>query len=465
MDKNHALARMIPMYLEETPLFKELMPYSGQIDQNNRWIKLSELVPWERLEVIYLRHFHSEKYAKVKKCRLMMGLLLGQMMLEQSNVQIVEYFHENPYYQYFCGQSTFIPKGKKAIIHHSLLSKRRSRLGKAYMSEFEKEILEVLKEKGLVKGQKLILDATVFPANITYPSDIKLLNVSREYCCDTILKVKNSLDPKRRIRTYRDSAKKVARHFQKTKKKSKAFIRKTRKQMLQYLKRNIRQLEQLLDELDFKIRKGTNTLKEWVISDIKKHLHTAQTIYAQQFEMARTKGRRVANRIVSFKQPKIRPIIRGKEGKNVEFGVKAHVAIVDGFAMLNDCEFDPYHEGIRLSQSLDKHNTRFERNPDLVLADQLYANRDNRDLLKSQGIEHSFRPVGRPPNISDKEKKKQRATFKKHQGERNHIEGLFGTLKSHYHLDKIRWTVPDGESMQIRMGLIASNLNRALAYR
>ncbi len=59
---------------------------------------------------------------------------------------------------------------------------------------------------------------------------------------------------------------------------------------------------------------------------------------------------------------------------------------------------------------------------------------------------------------------KQRSQFKKRQGQRNHIEALFGHLKSHYYLDKIRWTVPGGESMQIRMGLIASNLNRALSY-
>ena len=125
------------MYSEEMPLFKELMPYSGQVDQNNRWLKLSRLVPWDKMEVIYLNHFDQSKHGKVKKCRLMMGLMLGQMLLEQSNIQIVEYFHENPYFQYFCGQNTFIPKGEKAIVHHSLLSKRRSRLGKAYMSDFE----------------------------------------------------------------------------------------------------------------------------------------------------------------------------------------------------------------------------------------------------------------------------------------------------------------------------------------
>ena len=40
---------------------------------------------------------------------------------------------------------------------------------------------------------------------------------------------------------------------------------------------------------------------------------------------------------------------------------------------------------------------------------------------------------------------------------------VFGHLKDHFYLDKIRWTVPDGAYMQIQLGLIASNLHRAAA--
>ena len=103
------------------------------------------------------------------------------------------------------------------------------------MSSFEKEVLEVLLDKGLIKGKKLILDATVFPANISYPNDVQLLNTARDWCCKTILKVKNMVDPKQKIRTCR-VARKVYLGFQKTKKKSKILIRKTRNKMLRHLR-------------------------------------------------------------------------------------------------------------------------------------------------------------------------------------------------------------------------------------
>ena len=189
------------MYTEQLPIFKELSPYSGQIDENNRWIRLAKIVPWEEMDEIYRKYFDPKKQTVIKSCRLIMGLLLGQMLQELDDRGIVEYFHENPYFQYFCGQDTFVAKLDKSIIHPSLLSKRRSRLGKGYMQKFEHEVLNVLKQKGLIKGQKLILDATVFPANITYPNDVKLLNTVRDYLCKTILDVKNKLDPTRKVRT------------------------------------------------------------------------------------------------------------------------------------------------------------------------------------------------------------------------------------------------------------------------
>ena len=443
------------MYLEQLPIFKDLVPYSGKIDENNRWIKLAKLVPWVKLDAIYRRYFDEQKGAVLKPCRLILGLMLGQMLLKLADRPIIDYFHENPYFQYFCGQDSFVVKTEKSIIHHSLLSKRRKRLGKAYMAQFEREVLEVLKKKGLIKGKKLILDATVFPANITYPNDVKLLNTVREYCCKTILDVKNTIDPTMRIRTARRTARKLYLTYQKTKRKTTTFIRITRNKMIRYVRRNIHQLETILGQ--------ATALKDWQKQRINAHLSTAKRILAQQLHMATTKGRRVANRIVSFHWPDVRPIVRGKEGRSVEFGPKAHIALVDGYALFDHADYEPFHEGIQLEQSLANHHDRFVQLPNQVLADQLYATRANRALLDHHGISHSFRRIGRPPNESPRERQKTQSEFKKNQGKRNHIEASFGHLKERFNLDKIKWTTLGGESMHIQLGLIAFNLHTALA--
>ena len=226
-----------------------------------------------------------------------------------------------------------------------------------------------LKKKGLIKGKKLILDATVFPANITHPNDVKLLNAVREYLCKTILDVKNRIDPTRKVRTYKRVARKVYLTFQKTKRKTKTFIRKQRKKMIQYVNRHINQLDTLLAEANTQIIQKGSPIKQWRYDQIVNKLNVAKTILDQQLHMATTKGRKVANRIVSFHWPEIRPIVRGKEGKCVEFGPKAHVALVDGYALLDHAQFDSFHEGIRLDESLNKHSDRFDTLPTIVLAD------------------------------------------------------------------------------------------------
>ena len=453
--KNRALEKVDTVYLKQLPIFKELNPYSGQLDTNNRWIKLSKIVPWDEMDVLYRKYFDERKHGVIKKSRVILGLLLGQMFLEMSDRTIIEYFHENPFFQHFCGEDSFVFKTEKTILHPSLLSKRRKRLGKNYVAQFEREVLGVLKRKGLIKGKKLILDATVFPANITYPNDVKLLNTAREYLCQTILDVKNTYDPKGRIRTFRRSARKLYLNFQKTKRKSKKLIRITRNKMIRYVRRNIQQLDKILQE--------AKDLKSWQKEKIESNLNVAKEVLRQQTHLARTRGRQIADRIVSFNWPQVRPIVRGKDGKSVEFGPKGHVSLVDGYAFLDKLDYSNFHEGILLQESLKEHKDRFQREPDIVLADQIYGTRSNRALLKEKEINHSFKQVGRLPQESPEEKSKRKRQFKKRQGQRNHIEAAFGHLKTSYNLDKIKWRVSGGESMQVQLGLIAFNLNTALA--
>src|SRR4030042_824262 len=106
-------------------LFKEIMPYGGQLNAENRWIKLRELVPWEELEEIYVKYF-SKRGRPAKSSELINGILIVKHMREISDEEVVEEFLENPYMQYFCGYEQFVV-GRE--IESSTLSKMRKRLG------------------------------------------------------------------------------------------------------------------------------------------------------------------------------------------------------------------------------------------------------------------------------------------------------------------------------------------------
>ncbi len=55
----------------------------------------------------------------------------------------------------------------------------------------------------------------------------------------------------------------------------------------------------------------------------------------------------------------MRPIVRGKAGKDVEFGPKCSVSCVDGYLFLDKISFEAYHEGNVLNESIMEHKKHF----------------------------------------------------------------------------------------------------------
>lgn len=63
----------------------------------------------------------------------------------------------------------------------------------------------------------------------------------------------------------------------------------------------------------------------------------------------------VEHRIVSIYRPYIRPIIRGKENKRVEFGAKVNNIQIDGISFIEHLSFEAFNEGIKIRISEECH--------------------------------------------------------------------------------------------------------------
>ncbi len=94
-----------------------------------------------------------------------------------------------------------------------------------------------------------------------------------------------------------------------------------------------------------------------------------------------------------------------------------------------------------------------------MTGDQLYGNRENRELLKAQGIRSAFKPLGR----KSEESERQERYLRRKQRERNRIEGDIGNVKEHYGCDGIRYHYVEGSEMWVRLSLLAKNLKAAVA--
>lgn len=433
---------------ETKPLFPELFPLGGGLRADNRWMRLAALIPWEELETTYRTYFSEGMGRPAKDARLICGLLVVKHGEGYSDERVVEEYLENPYVQVFCGEETFITDGG---IDPSLLSKLRKRLGAMFFQKLEHDVLEVLKRRRIIRPGEHLLDATVVPANMEYPTDAKLLNRAREWVVKVIRVIRRRCDVKGKVRTYCRKARAAYLGFSKKRKKTKAMVRLMRGKLLRYLRRNIRQLEDLLREHGRRLRRNERAF-------VQQRLATVKMVYDQQRELWKTRARTVKERIVSLHLPHIRPIVRGKDGRDVEFGPKILLSWVDGYGFLDELKFEAHNEGSLWEKSLDLHKKRFGEFPTESTGDGIFGTRANRAMLKGKGVRGGVKALGRSANTT--ENKKWLREKQKVRGSR--MEGLIGHAKSHFGLDRIRYTIKDGEEMWIRLGLLAMNLSTAV---
>ena len=157
----------------------------------------------------------------------------------------------------------------------------------------------------------------------------------------------------------------------------------------------------------------------------------------------------VKDRIVSISKPYVRPIVRGKEVKSVEFGAKCNNILVDGLSFIDKLSFNAFNEGTRLPHCLKMHRRFFGVEAKKVGGDAGYAGNANRELFREKKIRTSFAKRGRPAlvkkedDIIRKELARVRAT---------RMEGSFGTQKEHYGLRRIKARTRRTEILYIFFG-------------
>jgi hypothetical protein len=270
---------------------------------------------------------------------------------------------------------------------------------------------------------KLILDATCAPADIKYPTDLGLLNQAREHTEKIIdaLHTQSQSPVKKKPITYRNTARKEYLTVAKNRKPSRKIRRKGIKKQLQYIKRNLAHIDemgklQLLSKSHYKM------------------LLVITEVYRQQLSMYEKKEQSIQDRIVSLTQPHIRPIVRGKAGKSVEFGAKLSASCRNGYVFLDRISWDNFNESVDLKIQVEEFKRFTGFYPESIHVDRIYRTRDNRAWCKERGIRMSGPPLGRPPTNISKSTKKQAQLDERI---RNSIEGKFGEAKRRFSLGRV----------------------------
>jgi len=466
-------------------------PFGQPLDANNRWVKMAAVVPWDEMATVFFSRMSNNQGRKSIDLRIVLGALLVKHIEGISDEDTIQAIQENVYMQYFVGlpqfqtQPVFVPSlfveirkrlGKKgaqqlndmllkqarqlrAIKHRAKPKKKGADQGgnqpsgpnQAGQKPVEKSQTMVDKDRGedeVPNKGTLKMDATVAPQHIGYPTDTRLLHEARLYSEELIDKLyQGSHLWKNKPRTYRRIANNQYLGFAKKRHPGKRAIKRTRGKQLRYLRRNLKHINLMLDQLQ-----QAQQIIHWKHCDWQR-FWVLQELYRQQDIMHRDGRKRIDDRIVNIAQPYVRPIKRGKAGKLTEFGAKLNVSQTEGFARMDQVDFDNFNEGILLQEQVEGYKALYGYYPDLVLVDRIYLNRQNRKYLKDKGIRHSGKPLGRARAMSSQEKQKR----KKEQNKRSEIEGKFGQGKSKYGLDDIQTRLEDTSYACIGLILLALN--------
>jgi IS5 family transposase len=277
------------------------------INMDDKLVLLGNSLNWSRLER-QLSPLYATTGTPSKPVRMMAGLLLLKQMFDHSDDEVIAAWIQNPYYQYFTGETVFHWEQPCAA---SDLAHFRKRIGQDGVDKILSMSVELFASE--VKAAKTVLvDTTVQEKNITFPTDLKLALKIISGCHKIARKYALTLR-----QTYTRTVKKllIINRFSRNPAKQKQ-ARKAQKKIKVIAGRLVRDLERKI------AMATTDTTKSAIPAEIALLLARYTKVLAQK--------RTDKNKIYSLHEPDVACIAKGKAGIPYEFGSKVAVLSLPG---------------------------------------------------------------------------------------------------------------------------------------
>src|SRR6056297_3673529 len=379
------------------PILKEI------INPEHELVVLAHKISWQYFENQFESLFSHTGRPSIP-IRTMVGLLLLKQMYNLGDETVIEQWLQNPYFQYFTGESEFqwkAPCDPSDLVHF------RNRIGKEGAENIFQSSVDTRKDE--IKGNDVIFDTTAQEKNITYPTDAKLLRRVIDNCNKIAEQegIEQRQNYKRTVKTL--LLKQRFAHHPKRKKEAKAALRKMRTiagRLTRELERNL--TADLLEEYQEQLK-----------------------IFYQIINQKRSDK----NKIYSIHEPDVSCIAKGKAHKKFEYGSKVSFAMLPGSNIIvGTVNFQGNPHGSKTLQTTLDHCQKitgktFER----AIFDRGYRGRKK---MRDTSLLVSGAARGKTPYEKQKYRKKfrSRAAIEPvighlnhdHKMIRNYLKGTFG---------------------------------------
>ncbi len=402
----------------------------GKIHDSIPWDQLADCLPEENIGPGAPRWFSAQG---------MFGLMFLKSYLNISDEKLIERFNTDWSLQLFCNK---LLKDCQRIKDKAIISRIRTYVATHTDWQQLQDVLINHWKRDMNNTHVLLMDATCYESYIRFPTDVKLLWESCHWIFEKQLYRWCKIVGMKRPRSKYLDQKRRQLDFDRRRRKPYQLAMKRKKSLIYLLEKGIDQLQEVLD---------SHPLIELKQSE-RAYLRTIRKVLEQQQFLLTHPAKELKDRIVSLPKPYVRPIVRGKETKRVEFGMKAHILQVDGICIFDHLSFNAFNESTRLKISTLKHRQAF-RDLYQLGADRIYATNANRKYLTGKKIFTCFPRKGH--QVDTKAEKQLRSAIASQRA--TVLEGSFGTHKISYGLGKVKAKSMKNEIVWVFFGVMTAN--------
>jgi IS5 family transposase len=404
------------------------------INLKHELVKLSKTVAWSAIEAKCGEVYTDGPGMPPLPTRLMAGLAILKFTFDLSDEELCARWIENPYFQFFCGEEFFL---HELPFDRSSMTRWRQRMGEERVTALLQESLAVAVRTGAMTPQdtrRVIVDTTVQPKNVMFPTDAKLLNRAREKLVGLAKKV--GLD-------LRQSYTRVGKF---------ALIKHQRYAHAKQFKRANRALRTLKTYLGRTIRDiGRQIAGDDQLQDIfRQPLHLASRVLDQRQNQ---RGRKV----YSLHAPEVECIGKGKPHRPYEFGVKVSVATTllhakgGQFALhAKALPGNPY-DGHTLAEIVPEMEKTIGNGIDRILADAGYRGHN-------APLTHKFKVY------TSGQKRRMTPAIKREMKRRAAIEPVIGHIKAEHRMGRNYLAGTQGDAINAVLAAAGYNFRLLLNW-
>lgn len=340
-------------------------------------------------------------------------------------------------------------------------------LGAEVLKQIHQRLVEVAREKKVVRGRKLRVDTTAVETNIHYPTDSSLLGDSARVLTRTMKKItevtgKAGTRLRDRMRTIRLRVMEIARTSRSQGPQLERKMKQGYRKLLTATRKVVNQAKRFQEEIVRgvkHVRDGQQKVKLRVLrEDLEKMLPRVKQVIRQTKARVLGGDVHVPGKLVSVFEPSTEVIRRGKASKPNEFGKMVKIQEAENQIVTDYEVFEKRpSDSDLLVPAVEKHQVQFGRVPRLVAGDAAFYSASNERELEEMGVKQISVP-NRSTKSAERRRHQKKRSFRKGQKWRTGSEGRISVLKRRHGLNRCRYRGDVGMQRWVGLAVIADNL-------